>query len=308
MVPTQAQCRSIFSALGHRPLLEFKVSCRTPVGSRSVHIAASIGKSGDEFLPIGRLIAHPDNVTTSNITATYQGELFCNVIDSKSGKKRPPADWIAIPVDPIVDAETFQRAAAARGPEAIRLPPRLVSSPILLTGLLKCGHCHAGMTLPIGKSGKYRYYKCTTCVNKGNAQCPSCNIPMEKLDELVLEHMASRVFASRRLQLMLTEARRSIRIRTAVDRQKIATLQVELRKADDRLSKIYEAVETGVLPLDETLQRRVKLAKSSRENVLIEIAGLRRLQTLQVERILPSQVEAFGMLIGKRLRDRSPTR
>jgi len=38
---------------------------------------------------------------------------------------------------------------------------------------------------------------------------------------------------------------------------------------------------------------------------LIEIPGLRRLQTLPVERILPSQVEAFGTLIGKRLRDRS---
>jgi len=123
------------------------------------------------------------------------------------------------------------------------------------------------MTLTTGKSGKYRYYKCTTRVNKGNAQCPSRNIPMEKLDELVLEQLASRVFAPRRLQLILTEARKSIRARTAVDRQKIATLQGELRKADERLSKIYEAVETGILPLDETLQRRVQLAKASRENV-----------------------------------------
>jgi Tfp pilus assembly protein PilN len=49
----------------------------------------------------------------------------------------------------------------------------------------------------------------------------------------------------------------SIRARTAVDRQKIAILQSELRKADERLSKIYEAAETGILPLDEALQRRV---------------------------------------------------
>ena len=78
-------------------------------------------------------------------------------------------------------------------------------------------------------------------------------------------------------------SRPSIRTRTAVDRQKIATLQPELRKADERLSKLYEAMETEILPL----------AKASRENVLIEIAGVRR-QTLPVERILPSQVEAFG--------------
>jgi hypothetical protein len=57
------------------------------------------------------------------------------------------------------------------------------------------------------------------------------------------------------------------------------------------------------LPLDETLQRRVQLAKSSRDHVLIELARLRRLQTLPVERILPSKIDAFGALIGKRLRD-----
>jgi hypothetical protein len=69
--------------------------------------------------------------------------------------------------------------------------------------------------------------------------------------------------------------------RAAADRQKIAILQGELRKADERLSKIYEAVESGILPLDGTLQRRVQLAKASRENVLIEIAGLRRRQPRQ---------------------------
>ena len=78
-----------------------------------------------------------------------------------------------------------------------------------------------------------------------------------------------------------------------------------MRKADDRLSRLYQAIEDGILPLDETLQRRIQQAKSARENVLIEIAGLRRLQALPVERILPSQVEAFGKLIGKKLRDRS---
>jgi hypothetical protein len=48
-------------------------------------------------------------------------------------------------------------------------------------------------------------------------------------------------------------SRRSIGARTATDRQKIATLQLELCRADERLLRICEAVETGVLPLDETL-------------------------------------------------------
>ncbi len=114
------------------------------------------------------------------------------------------------------------------------------------------------MTLVTGKSGQYRYYKCTTRVNKGNALCGSANIPMERLDDLVLGQLANRVFKP--------------------DRHKIAKLQTEVRKADERLGWLYEAVETGVLPLDETLQRRVKHTKNDTEAVLIEMAGLRRLQ------------------------------
>jgi hypothetical protein len=143
-------------------------------------------------------------------SATYSGELFYKVIDSKADKKRPPADWIAIPVDPIVEAETFHRARQRReGRRPSAVPPRLVSSPIHLTGLLECGQGRESMTLTTGKSGKYRYYKCTTRVNKGNAQCASRNIPMEKLDGLVLDQLADRVFAPKRLQLILLRRART---------------------------------------------------------------------------------------------------
>ena len=236
----------------------------------------------------------------------YRGEHFYNVIDSRAGKKRPPSEWIAITVDPIIDAETFERARQRReGRRPTAVPPRRLSSPVLLTGLLKCGHCGSGMTLTTGKGGRYRYYKCTRRVNKGNAQCPSRNRPVELLDGLVLAQLEGRVFTPAKLREILTVARRQLRERAADDRQKLARLQADLRKAQDRLDRLYEAVESGALPLDETLQRRVQLAKSAREAVLIEMAGLRRLQSLPVERILPSRVEAFSKIIRAKLRDRT---
>jgi hypothetical protein len=67
------------------------------------------------------------------------------------------------------------------------------------------------------------------------------------LDEFVLDQLATRVFAPRRLQAILTEARQLMQRRTTADRQKIAKLQGELRKADDRLSRLYRAVEDGTL-------------------------------------------------------------
>lgn len=153
--------------------------------------------------------------------AAYRGEHFYNVIDSRTDKKRPPSEWIAVTVDPIIDAETFELVRQRReGRRPSAVPPRLLSSPVLLTGLLKCGHCGSGMTLTTGKSGRYRYYKCTRRVNKGNAQCQSRNLRVKLLDELVLAQLKGRVFTPAKLREILTVARRELRERTAADRQK----------------------------------------------------------------------------------------
>jgi site-specific DNA recombinase len=39
----------------------------------------------------------------------------------------------------------------------------------MLTGIVKCGCCGAGMTLATGKGGRYRNYKCNTRIGKGDA-------------------------------------------------------------------------------------------------------------------------------------------
>jgi site-specific DNA recombinase len=46
------------------------------------------------------------------------------------------------------------------------------------------------MTLRTGKSGRYRYYTCATCVQQGKAACKGRSIPMGKLDRLVTERLS----------------------------------------------------------------------------------------------------------------------
>jgi site-specific DNA recombinase len=89
---------------------------------------------------------------------TYLGEHFFNVKDSHTGKKRPPAEWITVKSEPLIDMESFERVRQRRRARApATMPPRRVSPPTLLTGLLICGECGAGMTLMGGKSGRYNH-------------------------------------------------------------------------------------------------------------------------------------------------------
>lgn len=130
---------------------------------------------------------------------------------------------------------------------------------------------------------------------------------MSKLDEVVIAHLLNRVFTPRHLQTMLGQARKLLGDRKADDQQVLAKLHAELRRFDERLNRLYEALESGLVPLDDTFQRRAQQAKAAREGVLVEMAGLRRRRALPIDRVLPSQVESFSKVIRAKLQDKSST-
>ncbi|MDP2828024.1 MAG: hypothetical protein Q8O37_05400 [Sulfuricellaceae bacterium] len=103
---------------------------------------------------------------------------------------------------------------------------------------------------------------------------------------------------------MLAELRRSASGAKDKEQEQVTQLQKQLKQTEERLNRIYEAVETGTLPLDETLQKRVDQLKSTRESIMIEMAGVRRSAAIPIERILPSQVDAFSKFIRAKLMDK----
>ncbi len=135
---------------------------------------------------------------------TYIGEHFFNKCEKRGGAVRrlkPQHEWVPIKVRPIISDDVFtavEEKLAWRSPE--RVSPRVVNCPTLLTGLLKCGVCGAGMTLATEKSGKYRYYKCSNRILKGKDTCTSDNLPTERVDRLVLSSLADRVFTPPRVR------------------------------------------------------------------------------------------------------------
>lgn len=74
--------------------------------------------------------------------ATYKGEHHFNRKVWKTREPKPEADHVAVPVDPIIDAITFDAVQAmlkAKNPRS--MPPRVVTGPILLTGIATCATC-----------------------------------------------------------------------------------------------------------------------------------------------------------------------
>ena len=157
------------------------------------------------------------------------------------------------------------------------------------------------MTLATGKWGKYRYYKCQSRIAKGNHACDSPNLPMQKVDELVLKALADKVLTPIRLKSMIAEAKKYLRNSHSEHDEQLKRLTKELSDLKLRSDRLFEAVENGFLPMDSALQSRAQKLQARRQELLLEIAGFKRQAETPLKRLSGNQVEAFGKALKARL-------
>ena len=227
----------------------------------------------------------------------YVGKWTFNKRSSKALRQKPVSKQIVVDVPAIIAPNEFEAIGEllkSRDPRAIA--PRVVTGPILLTGLAVCGACGDAMTLRTGtsKSGAvHRYYTCSNCARQGKLACQGRSIPMAKLDALVTGHLIERLLHPQRL----TEILASINVRRAeraleLDKR-VANLQTEVADADDKLRRLYRMVEEGVTEIDDVLKGRLGQLKTDRERAK---AALDRIvaNSNRSAAIEPEAVETFS--------------
>lgn len=67
--------------------------------------------------------------------------------------------------------------------------------------------------------------------------------------------------------------------------RKIKELQKELNENKIKAERLYEAVENGTLPQGDSLMVRAKRHQTRRQEILIEIAQLQRLEEIPLTQI-----------------------
>jgi hypothetical protein len=196
----------------------------------------------------------------------YKGEAVFNRMDSKTGKPKAASEHIAVPCDPIIDPAIFDALQAqlkSRNPRVTA--PRVVTGPILLTGIATCASCGGGMTLRTGKSGRYRYYVCAACAQKGKSACKGRSVPMARLDAAVMTSLADQLLTPQRVGALLRGLmeRQTAKNEDYVDR--LTALRAKLSDAEGRLGRLYKAIEDGMDATELTLINRVAAVKTERD-------------------------------------------
>lgn len=275
-----------------------------PLGVKA--IAAQLNREGVKFR--GRPFS------TSNVHRVLTGESAAgtyhfNRVDSRTRRQKPREEWVAMAMPPIVPREMFDRvqdSLAARAPD--RTPPRVVSGPILLTGLAVCGGCGAGMILRTGKGGRYRYYTCAGCALRGRSVCPGRSLPMDPLDVAVTEAVAEQVLRPERLEAILAAFMSREADQAGARREALARARKEATEAEGAKARLMRLVATGALDSeDAALGEELRAAEVRRRRAMEQVALLEaQAGPAMPARITGAKVRKLGDTIRAALASGSP--
>jgi site-specific DNA recombinase len=236
---------------------------------------------------------------------TYFGRHRFNTRHWKTRERKAEKEIVEMAVPPIIgkaEFDTVQTFLKGRHPSVVA--PRVVSGPTLLTGICFCAACGGAMTLRTGKSGRYRYYTCSTKARQGEKGCKGRTVPMKKLDNLVVEHLERRLLCPSRLEKVLSCVLERREERAERRAGHVTELKKRVAEADAKLKRLYDAIEAGVAYLtDPTLKSRVAelvavrdqaRADSERSEAAIGRAGAT---------VTPEAIEIFARAARERMRD-----
>lgn len=241
-------------------------------------------------------------------STTYAGTHVFNKEHSKTRQIKDEAEWVKMAVPAIVSQEQFDLAAKFRDSfTPLKCAPRRETSPNLLTGLLKCNGCGATMVaVTSGKGEEYRYYKCSSRVSKGNKACKSEAYRMDVLDNLILDAFRQKIYTAQYIRDVIDTYRRHMNQNGGEDAQRAKKLEAELREVEQAESKLFEAIEKGVLELDDRLKGRVQQHRMRRETISAELAGLQVKQQTPLQTLTPQKIDAVANVLNKRFSISTP--
>ena len=173
--------------------------------------------------------------------------------NSKRGNEPVRAENVC---PPIIDKETFlkvQTMMKERMPK--RVHPRRASSPFLLSGIAYCGYCGKALVGKYAKNGKFAYYVCGTLDKKGSGSCPAKYLNTDKFESLVIKQIKERILTEENLIELVRMVNEEMDSAMQSYQNELDLISGTITDINQRLERLYDAIETGKLNLDDVVVR-----------------------------------------------------
>ncbi|MFC1944251.1 recombinase family protein [Chloroflexota bacterium] len=156
----------------------------------------------------------------------------------------------------IIDKDTFlkvQNLMKERAP--VRQHPKRVASPFLLSGLVHCGYCAKALVGRYAKSGKVAYYVCSTLDKKGSGACQARYLNADRFEGSVIEKIRERILTRENLVKLVTIVNEETGSIMKSYQDELNLISDAITDTNHRLERLYDAIETGKLSLDDLVLR-----------------------------------------------------
>lgn len=177
----------------------------------------------------------------------------------------------------IVNRDTFQQVQVLiRERAPARIHPRRVESRYLLSGLAKCGHCGKALVGQDAKWGKYSYYVCGTLLKKGSGSCQARYLNRQQFEDLVVDKIKEHILTKENITELVLLVNEEIHAATRENNQHLTAIVQEINEGNRRLDRLYDALETGKMKLED-LAPRIEHLRIRQEQLRVTRVELERL-------------------------------
>ncbi len=116
------------------------------------------------------------------------------------------------------------------------------------------------------KSHQFYYYTCNRKFKEGSDSCHARSLPKKNLERIVTEHIKSKILNDDVLEKLVALVNEDLDKAHSSYREKLEVLDAEIKDVSSRLAKLYDALETGKLELND-LAPRIKELKARQDEL-----------------------------------------
>ena len=228
----------------------------------------------------------------------YKGTMVWNRQSKSQGHSMPndPKEVIRIENNhpALVSSEAFEKVQEIlrkRSPEITH--PRTINSDYLLSGFLYCGKCGFRMVGCAAKSSKFFYYACHNYLKRGKDVCNAKLINKNRLETLVIDRVKANILTEENLTELVRLTNEEIGEAKDAYGERLAVIDGQLEDLRGRFHKLYDALETGRLEMED-LAPRIKELKTQIDNLETKRVDLvESIRDAKVELLEASVVKAY---------------
>ncbi|MFC2014036.1 zinc ribbon domain-containing protein [Chloroflexota bacterium] len=124
------------------------------------------------------------------------------------------------------------------------------------------------------KSHRYYYYTCNRSCKQGREACNSRILPEDKIERLVIDQIKSKILDGKCLEELARLVNAELDAGHVLIKEKTSNIDSEIYEVENRLTRLYDALESGKLDLNDLALRikelRAKQDEPSKARVVAE--------------------------------------